>query len=117
MAAKVRKSSNSQKEKTKFRNTVQWKRFKAFMKKKDNNRDQLTGRPLRRGWQLHHLDMSVENYKDLNPDNFVCLNRKSHELIHFLFNYDTDLVLGNARKILLKMEKLNKDEKETVLPD
>lgn len=110
MAGKVQKSSKAQKEKTKFRKTVAWKKFKAFMKKKDNNKDQLTGRPLRRGWQLHHLDMSLENYKDLNPDNFVCLNRKSHELIHFLFNYDCDFVLGNARKILLKMESLKNEE-------
>lgn len=113
MAGKVQKSSKAQREKTKFRKTVAWKKFKAFMKKKDCNRDQLTGRPLRRGWQLHHLDMSVENYKDLNPDNFVCLNRKSHELIHFLFNYDSDMILGNARKILFKMGELNKkNEKE-----
>lgn len=104
---KKKSLSLNQKEKSKFRKTAAWKKFRAFMKKKAEGRDELTGSKLYPGWQLHHLDMSPENYQDLNPENFVCLNKKSHEFIHFLFRYEYDTILGRARKILTKMEELN----------
>ena len=101
-----KKLSKWAKLKAKFRNTAQWKKFRAYMYKLSGKKDALTGMPLRKGWQLHHLDMTPENYKDLNPENFCCLNRKSHELIHFLFNYDCDTILKNAKVILQKMKAL-----------
>lgn len=104
---KKKSLSLNQKQKAKFRRTAAWKKFRAFMKRKAEGRDELTGSKLYPGWELHHLDMSPENYQDLNPEHFICLNKMSHKIIHFLFRYDCDTILGRARKILTKMEALN----------
>lgn len=93
------------KAKTKFRSTSKWKNWRKYLKNKRKN-DELTGSPLYSGWQCHHLDMSAEHYEDLREDKFCCLNRKSHDMIHFLFRYKNwKEILKNAEKILTKMEK------------
>lgn len=76
--------------------------------KKKYKVDAITGKPLRAGWQLHHLDMSDENYEDLKEENFICLNRNTHKIIHEIFRYDTDQYLYNMNKYLCKMKELNK---------
>lgn len=95
------------KHKQKFRTSAKWKKFRAYMKKKYKV-DAITGKPLRAGWQLHHLDMSDENYEDLKEENFICLNRNTHKIIHEIFRYDTDQYLYNMNKYLCKMKELNK---------
>lgn len=76
--------------------------------KKKYKVDAITGKPLRAGWQLHHLDMSDENYEDLNEERFICLNRNSHKIIHEIFRYDYDTYLQNLKTYLDKMKKLAK---------
>ena len=95
------------KHKQKFRSSAKWKKFRAYMKKKYKV-DAITGKPLRAGWQLHHLDMSDDHYEDLNEENFICLNRNTHKIIHEIFRYDTDQYLDNMNKYLCKMKELNK---------
>lgn len=97
------------KDKAKFRQTSKWKKFRAFMKKKADGKDFVTQMPLRAGWQLHHGDMSEEHYQNLEAENFFCLSKTSHEMVHWLFRYtDWRGMLERLYVILEKMETLNK---------
>ena len=105
--------TNASKEKAKFRNTSRWKKFRKEMYKKADGKDFLTGKPLRKGWQLHHLDMSLDNYKVLSPERFVCLNRTTHEMVHFLFRYKNYKdILRQANSVLDEMTFYNKGDKK-----
>lgn len=94
--------------KKEFRQSKAWKDFRKKMMNIQKI-DQLTLKKLYKGWNLHHLCMKEEFYDDLNPNNFACLNKASHECIHFLFTYyrkDHD-ILKRLKKILDEMEQLN----------
>lgn len=98
------------KEKVKFRRTATWKKFRQRMRTK-NKVDFVTQKPLLKGFQVHHCDMSIENYKNLKEDHFYCLNKTTHEMIHFLFRYKNWRELLERIKVVLeKMESLNKQE-------
>jgi DNA repair ATPase RecN len=101
-----------QKEKSKFRQSAKWKKFRNYMKKK-NKKDFITNYPLRKSWNLHHLDLNEEHYENLtNEENFMCLNKMTHETVHNLFRYyskDKD-VLKRLETVLNKMDKLNNSE-------
>ena len=95
--------------KTKFRTTKLWKEFRQKMRDKQNGLDYITGKKLNKFWNLHHLDMSIENYEKLEEDNFICLNKQMHETIHILFRYyknDKD-ILNRIKQVLDKMIELN----------
>lgn len=98
----------NQKKKTAFRNSVKWKNFRKKMKELFQV-DFLTNRPLYKGWNLHHCDMKLENYTDTtNTENFYCLNKQSHEIVHILFRYkDWREILKRLFVILERMETLN----------
>lgn len=95
------------KHKQEFRKSAKWKKFRAYMKNKYKV-DAITGKPLRAGWQLHHLDMRDEHYEDLKEENFICLNRNSHKIIHEIFRYDIVAYMFNLNRYLEKMKLLNK---------
>ena len=104
--------TNASKEKAKFRQSSKWYNFRKLMRK-NNKVDYVTGYPLRKGWQLHHLDMSLEHYKLLDPINFTCLNRKTHDIVHFLFRYKNwRECLKHLEIVLSRMEELNNRELE-----
>ena len=70
-----------------------------------NGIDVITGKPLRKGWQLHHLDMELERYANLNPEKFICVNRQTHEMIHWVFRYqDWKQLLFNLSDVIAKMQ-------------
>lgn len=96
-------------QKTKFRQSTKWKDFRKEMKQK-NKVDFLTQKPLYSGWNLHHLDLNEANYEKIeNEENFCCLNRLSHEFIHWLFRYkDWREILKRIYELLEKMESINK---------
>lgn len=95
------------KEKAKFRRTAKWKSFRIKMKNK-YKKDFITDKPLLKGFQVHHCDMKLENYKNLKEENFYCLNKSSHEIVHFLFRYKNWRdILKRLKIVLEKMEKLN----------
>lgn len=73
--------------KTKVRATKEWQEFRKEMYERSGGIDRITGKPLRKGWQLHHLDLNPDNYAILDSDKFVCVNRTTHEMIHWLFRY------------------------------
>lgn len=94
--------------KSKFRRSVEWKNFRKHMADLYDNKDAITGKPLRKGWNLHHLDMSIENYQDLDEDKFIPLNKASHDLIHQAFRYS--YAIEQLIHYVQKMDQLNKQE-------
>lgn len=107
MVYKSKKNTTESKQKSKFRQSAKWKKFRSMMKKSCKV-DFVTQKPLLKGFQVHHADMRIENYTDLTPENFFTLNKTSHEIVHFLFRYeDWRGCLKRIKIILEKMEQLN----------
>lgn len=76
--------------KAKFRSSKVWKDFRKEMMVKQKSLDPVTGSKLISGCNLHHrlLDLNMDEYKDLsNPENFVIVNKQTHEVIHYLLRY------------------------------
>lgn len=99
----------SQKDKTKFRRSVKWKRFKAFMKKL-RKVDCVTLSPLRRGHNLHHLDLDEAHYQDISDEShFEPLNKKTHDTVHFLYGYyvKDKGIIDRLRDLLDRMVEIN----------
>ena len=100
----------SSEKKSKFRQSKEWKMFRKRIFDKQDKKDIITGKPLRKGYNVHHLDMSAENYDKLIEENFIALNVQSHDALHFLFRYyqnDKD-ILEKFKEVLDKMVELNK---------
>ena len=96
--------------KAKLRATKEWKAFRLKIAEKQDKKDFITGKPLRKGYNVHHLDMSAENYDKLIDENFIALNKQTHDALHFLFRYyqnDKD-ILEKFKEVLDKMVELNK---------
>lgn len=87
-----------------FRKTRTWKEFTKELKE-ERKVDALTLQKLRKGSLTHHCDLRPEMYKDLNPFKFETLNMKSHDVIHFIYNYyrKDKTVLKRLETILEKM--------------
>ena len=92
--------------KAKFRRSPEWKNFRKRMAELYDNRDAITGKPLRKGWNLHHLDMSIENYQDLDEDKFIPVNKTTHELLHTAFRYS--YAIEQLVHYIHRMEEVNK---------
>lgn len=99
-------SSENEKLKRAFRNTKAWKTFRHLVISKQKL-DFLTQKKLSAGCQLHHCDTRSENYKNLNGDNFVALNRQSHTFIHWIWTYyqKDKTIIERIVKLLEKMEE------------
>ncbi len=101
---------NFNEQKKEFRKTKEWREFSKSLKT-ERKVDALTLAKLRKGSLCHHLDLNPDNYRELDPANFECLNMKSHDVIHFLYNYykkDPE-VLNRLKDILHKRILLNED--------
>jgi len=79
--------TEAEKEKRKFRQSKEWKQFRSYMKKWSNNKDLITLKPLRKGFEIHHQDLNKENYKNLVPEYFLPCNKMTHDFIHWLYSY------------------------------
>lgn len=108
MITKISKKSTAQKEKSKFRRSAKWLKFRAYLKKA-RKVDAITNKPLYKGWTLHHCDLNQSNYTNIsNENNFECLNKQSHDVVHFFARHDDwrDMI-KRLEVILEKMEKIN----------
>lgn len=105
-------ASENEKAKKKIRQTSKWKKFRSDIIKK-RKYDELTGKRLIKGCQLHHLCMDVDSYDDTDESRYVILNRNSHKMVHFMFDYyskDPE-VLDRLKDILDRMVELNSKKK------
>ena len=96
--------------KAKFRKTKEWREFRKIIFDKQNGKDIITGKKLYKCYNVHHLDMSADNYDKLIEENFIAVNKATHEALHFLFRYyknDKD-ILNRIKQVLEKMTELNK---------
>ena len=96
--------------KAKFRKTKEWREFRKIIFDKQNGKDIITGKKLYKCYNVHHLDMSDDNYDKLIEENFIAVNKNTHEALHFLFRYyknDKD-ILNRIKQVLEKMTELNK---------
>ena len=96
--------------KAKFRQSKEWKEFRKRMFEKQGGKDIITGKKLCKGYNVHHYDMSAENYDKLIEENFIAVNKQTHDALHFLFRYyknDKD-ILNRIKQVLDKMVELNK---------
>lgn len=95
--------------KAKFRTTKAWKEFRKRIFDKQDGKDIITGKKLYKGYNLHHCDMSAENYDKLIEENFIAVNKQTHEALHFLFRYyqKDPTILDRLKTILDRMNELN----------
>lgn len=96
--------------KAKFRATKAWKEFRKRIFDKQDGKDVITGKKLYKGYNVHHCDMSEANYDKLIEENFVALNKQTHEALHFLFRYyqKDNTILDRLKTVLDRMNELNK---------
>lgn len=74
--------------------------------------DPITGSKLTPTANCHHLDQRFEHYMNLNKDHFVMLNKKTHSMIHFLYNVYRkrgDNLFKEMKKIFDDMIKYSND--------
>lgn len=101
-----------QKAKRKFRQSKEWKSFRNLMKKKSDNKDVITLKPLRKGFQVHHQDLDENNYNILNSDNFICCNNLTHKFIHWLYVYyiKDPAIIDRIKAEMEQMAKINNQQ-------
>ena len=102
-----------QKAKRKFRQSKEWKSFRNLMKKKSDNKDVITLKPLRKGFQVHHQDLDETKYNVLNPDNFICCNNLTHKFIHWLYVYyiKDPAIIDRIKAEMERMKEINEGGK------
>lgn len=96
--------TESQKKKSKFRSTKKWKLKKLSERKRAGGKDEITLKPLRKGWQLHHQNLSESKYEDMSQP-FVCCNNLTHKFLHWAYIYyrvDT----GFIDRLIEKLEEM-----------
>ena len=93
-----------------FRKTKTWKDFTKELKA-ERKVDALILAKLRKGSFSHHIDLNPDNYEKLIKENFECLNMKSHDIVHFMYNYykKDPAIIDRLKDILHKMILLNRD--------
>ena len=101
--------NDNQKEKKKFRNSKVWKSFRHQMNVRDKGRDYITGSKLLKGYELHHLNLKIEDYQNLNEEHFISVNKLTHKFLHWIYIYyrKDKGVIERIVKILDKMIELN----------
>lgn len=97
------------KKRQEFLKSKEWKDFRQKIADRDVV-DYITQSKLRKGFNVHHLSQNKDEYSDLNNEkNFISLNKKTHELLHFIYEYykkDKD-ILNRLKEILDLMLELN----------
>lgn len=106
--------TENQRRKRNFRKSKRWKQFKAVAKSACEGIDLVTGKKLYKGWQLHHFELDEKNYEKLDDvKKFLCCNRKTHEFLHWAYEYykkDEDFItrFSAALKIMKDINEVAK---------
>lgn len=95
-----------------FRSSSKWKSWRKHLKARKV--DELTQKPLRAGWQAHHLDLDIEHYTELREEVFSTLNRNSHFIVHEMYRYycKDKGIIERLRVILDRMCEINRKKEE-----
>lgn len=98
--------------KQKIRRCKSWSELKKIVRQRQKGLDPFTKKKLSPHAHLHHLCVNNDFYDELNPDNFMLLNAKTHEFIHFIYdNFDSYcLNKEDILKTVLKMRELSERE-------
>lgn len=106
------KLSGNQYKKAMVRKTPAWRQLRTDIVEEYNNKDALTLKPLRLGFNVHHLDMNVDRYDDLSIEKFRPLNKASHDVVHTLYRYyeKDETILERLKEILDMMVKYNSNK-------
>lgn len=93
-----------------FLQSKAWKDFRKKVFDKQNGLDIITKKKLRKGFIVHHLNTNIKerDYTDLsNIDDFIAINKSTHEIIHGIFRYyhNDKEVLTRYKRFLDKMEE------------
>ena len=102
-----------QKAKKKFRQSAKWLKFRKYIADKFGKKDAISGYPLRKGWNLHHISLDEGKYEDItNEDNFIPLNKQMHEVLHICYKYQSkdSGFLDRLKYFVDKMIKINKEK-------
>lgn len=70
--------------KDKVRKSKEWKEFRKNLIEKQKV-SFISQKKLTKGANCHHLDLNVEHYDIFDEEHQVMLNRKDHELIHYVY--------------------------------
>ena len=101
---------NNQYIKKKVRSSKEWKQLRIDIQEEYDNTDPITLKPLRKGFNVHHLDESVENYGNLDDHSkFRPLNKTTHEILHAIYTYyrKDPKVLNRLKELLDLMVQYN----------
>jgi hypothetical protein len=105
--------TEGQKRKRNVRATKKWKLKKLAERKRAGNKDEITLKPLRKGWQLHHECLDESEYDNMSH-GFLCVNNLTHKMIHWLWTYwqkDKDII-ERLKSEMLRMEEENAGTKK-----
>jgi len=92
------------KEKAKFRNSPEWKTFRAGLLEERGRICEVCGIHHKSGLQIHHLDEA--NYTDLREHKFIVLCSRCHQLLEQLLRrkvekFNIDFFVENFKKAYL----------------
>ena len=80
--------NEAQKKKRNFRGSKKWKDFRHRKNVEQKGIDPITKKRLCKGCNLHHRNLSASEYENLeNEEDFVLLNRQTHDSLHWIFRY------------------------------
>lgn len=68
---------------------------------KQGSVDLITKKKLCKGFNVHHRCLSADEYENLeNEEDFVCLNKITHQMLHDIYRY-----WKNDREFLARIEE------------
>lgn len=80
--------NESQKEKKRVRNSKAWRTLRHEKNIEQKGIDPITGCKLTKLANLHHINTNPDEYSNLeNTEDFVMLNKMTHDTLHFCYNY------------------------------
>ena len=104
--------SKAQNQKSKFRSSSVWKKWRKAVYDKDKGIDFITQKKIRKGAATHHMDLREEHYMNLDEvGRFMSLNSNTHKFIHWLYSYwckDKDILM-RIEEVLTYMEIYSND--------
>lgn len=91
--------------KDKVRKTKEWKEFRQELIKKQKT-SFISEKKLLKGANCHHLDLDVNHYDVFDEEHQVMLNKKDHEVLHYIYGDEKSWQKQNWKKKLERLKLL-----------